>query len=431
MMAMAVSLLVFFLISSQRLRGLLALAPIAGALLITFPALNEVYLNRAGIGFIEEALPSVWLSGFGAGLYGVLWGLLDQRWELTSYAARLVGGVAVAGSIVVLLFGATVVSERVGNPVTWGEQRWEAFKSGGTTEQPQSKQSQQTRYLNISGSARYPLWQVAWEEFASRPLLGVGTYNYAATYYQLRERDVRYARTPHSLPLEVLSERGVVGGVLFFGFLCTCIGAGLWKRFKHLDSESKGQVGAMTAAVTYWFVHSGVDWFWQIPAVTLPALIYLAMLVGPWQRVEAEAAPLVQSMRLAGAAAAVLAILYVAPLYAADRYLAQSYSATDPSEALSAVKRAQRFNPLSPELHEREATLAAQTGDPDKAEDALHDAIQLNPEHYAQYAELAKFYEWRGDPEAALPYYREAQSLNPLDTALEQRVNELSEEDSD
>ena len=44
MVAMAVSLPVFFLLSGQRLRGLFALAPIAVALLGTFPGLNEVYL---------------------------------------------------------------------------------------------------------------------------------------------------------------------------------------------------------------------------------------------------------------------------------------------------------------------------------------------------------------------------------------------------
>jgi hypothetical protein len=48
--------------------------------------------------------------------------------------------------------------------------------------------------------------------------LGVGTYNYEATYYHLREKDEGYVRQPHTLPLEVLSERGLIGGALFFGY---------------------------------------------------------------------------------------------------------------------------------------------------------------------------------------------------------------------
>src|SRR5215210_4635711 len=43
MVAMAVSLPVFFLFSGQRVRGLCALAPVGLALLFTFPGLNEVY----------------------------------------------------------------------------------------------------------------------------------------------------------------------------------------------------------------------------------------------------------------------------------------------------------------------------------------------------------------------------------------------------
>ncbi len=421
MVAMAVSLPVFFLVSGQRLRGLLALAPIALALLITFPGLNGVYLafqnGESAPEAILGALPSVWLAATGAGLYGVLWGLIDRRWEITSNATRLIGGVALAGSIAVLVFGAVALSERVGNPVTWGEQKWEAFKNDDATGQEQS------RYLAASGSGRYVLWQVAWEDFTSHPLLGIGTHNYEATYYQLREKDISYVRQPHMLPLEVLSERGAFGGVLFFGFLAACLGAGLWERFRHLGSEGKAQVGAMTAAVTYWFVHSSAEWFWQLPAVTLPAIVYLAMLVGPWQRV--EAAPLRWPLRAVGAGVAVLALVAVAPLYVADRYLAQSKAATNPEEALAAVERAQLFNPVDPWLPLREAELAARIGDRSHAESAFGEAVRLNPEHYVPYLLQAKLYEQIREPEEARLSYRQALSLNPLDEELDRKVNEL------
>src|SRR5215211_5274029 len=426
MVGMAVSLPIFFLISGQRLRGFFALIPVILALLFTFPSLNEVYQA-----FVNEeeapvvlmgTLPTVWLAAAAAGLYGVLWGLLDQRWELTSSVTRPLGGVALACGIAVLVFGLAAASERAGDPVSWVEQRWEAFKNEDRTDEEQS------RYLAASGAGRYTMWQVAWEDFASRPLLGIGTHNYEATYYQLRENDVDYLRQPHSLPLEVLAERGLIGGVLFFGFLATCLGSGLWQRFKNLGPEGKGQVGAMVAAIAYWFVHSSAEWFWQIPAVTLPAIIYLALLVGPWQmrRTRIPRWPL----RLVGAGAAALALAAVAPLYAADLYLTQSRTSTDADEALEAVERAQRFNPASPELYQQEAGLALKSGDWEWAEDELQEAVRLNPEHYHQYEVLAQFYELRGDTEAALSYYREALALNPLDSDLERSVAELSGQDS-
>ena len=436
MVAIAASLPVFFLLSGQRLRELLALAPVVAALALAFPGLNEVYAafpdEESARAAVERVLPTVWLTAAGAGLYGILWGLADRRWVLSVGVTRVVGGEALAGSIAVLVLGAAALSERVGeDPVEWGEQNWEEFKTSDPTGgqerealRAEGTGQEQGRYLTVSGSGRYNLWQVAWEDFASHPLLGVGTHNYEATFYRLRDEPIpQYVRQPHSLPLEVLAERGVVGGVLFFGFLAVCLGAGLRKRFGSLDSEGKAQVGAMTAAVAYWFVHSGAEWFWQQPAVTLPAVIYLGMLAGPWQRV--EAAPPRWPVRAAGAGVAVLAVAVIAPLYVADHYHAQSRAEPDAREALAAVERAQRFGLGNPYLRMQEAQLAALIGDWDRAEEAHRDAIRLHPGHYRPYELLAEFYDARGDPVAALSSYQEALALNPLDPLLNQRAIEL------
>ncbi len=45
-----------------------------------------------------------------------------------------------------------------------------------------------------SRSGRFVLWEVAVEDFVSNPLLGVGTHNYEATYYQERDQQVGYVR---------------------------------------------------------------------------------------------------------------------------------------------------------------------------------------------------------------------------------------------
>jgi tetratricopeptide (TPR) repeat protein len=425
MVAMAISLPVFFLLSAQRLRGLFALAPVALALLVALPGLNEVYLafpDQAPVAAaIEHVLPTVWLTAAGAGLYGLLWGLTDQRWELASSVTRAIGGAALAASIAVLIFGAAAFTERVGNPITWSEQRWEAFKNDELTGQEQS------RYLNAGGSGRYTFWKVSWEDFISHPLLGIGTYNYEATYFELREKvpsDARYVRHQHMLPLEVLSERGVIGGVLFFGFLATCVGAGLRERFKNLGSEGKAQVGAMIAAFTYWFVHACADWFLQQPAVTMPAMVYLAMLVGPWQRI--EAAPARWPLRTVGAIVAGLAIIAVAPLYISDRYRAQSYATANPTKALEAIERAERFDPVDPWLRQREGNLAFSAGDWARAERAYSEAIRLNPEHYAPRLLQARFYEQREEPEKALQAYRQAMALNPLDEEVRREADEFA-----
>ena len=419
LVAMVVSLPVFFLLSGQRLRGLFALAPMAAALYFAFPGLNEVYLAFLNDGDVAAVLgrvvPTVWITAALVGLYGLLWGLADSLLQPPAWAVRATGGAVLVALMLLAVFGGIYFAERLGDPVAYASQKWEAFKTDDTAGQDQS------RYLSASGSGRYVLWQVAWQDFEARPIFGVGTHNYEATYYRLRERPVGYVRQPHMLPLEVLSERGVVGGVLFFGFLAVSLGAGLRGRFGSLNAEGKAMAGAAISAVAYWFVHSSAEWFWQMPAVTLPAIFYLAMLATPWRRrppqdVLGWPARLVVTICVLGMAVSVI------PLYAADHYLQRSYSSSGSAEALAHVERAQRFNPVNSRLSLWEAELAFRSGDVDRAVKAYREGIRLNPEHYAPYALLAALYEVTGERERASYLYDEARSRNPLDPEFRRRA---------
>jgi uncharacterized membrane protein (UPF0127 family) len=422
MVAMAVSLPIFFVFSGQRLRGVLALVPVAAAVLVAFPGLNEVYLAFLNGGnpaaAVQDVSATVWLTAAAVGVYGALWGIVDRWWTPSPTLTRVAGAFAVAGAVLVIAVSLFVFAERAGSPVAFAQQKWEAFKADDRTGEEQS------RYLSASGQGRYSLWQVAWEDFASNPVLGVGTQNFEATYYQLRDdTGTGSVRQPHSLPLEVLCERGIIGGGLFFGFLFVCVGASVRGRLGRLSSEGKAQAGALIAAVTYWFVHSGFDWFWQLPAVTLPAMVYLAMLVTPWRR--DETAPLRPSLRALGVGVAVLFAAAIIPLYAADRYLAQSFRTEDPGEAQAAVQRAETFNPLDQWPRRREAELATAAGDGERAEAALNAAIRLNPEHYASYVLMARYYEQNGRARQALQPYQSALALNPLSAELNRQAIDL------
>ncbi len=422
MVALAVSLLVFFVFSGKRLRGLLALLPVAAALLVAFPDLNDVYLTMSANGdaraSLESALPTVWIGACGAGLYGLVWGFADARWRPSKRLVQIFGGAVLAVAIILSTVGATVLFERVGDSVGEVRQEWEASKTSDTAGEDQS------RYLSASVTGRFGPWQVAREDFSSHPILGVGTHNWEATYYELRERRAGFARQPHSLPLEVLAERGIIGGILFFGFLGVCVASGLWQRFTRFHSEGKAQAGALVAAVAYWFVHASVEWFWQIPAVTMPAIIFLALLVAPWGE-ESETLSLRLPLRVGGVGLAVLALLVFAPLFAADRGLARSFTAESPKVALAAVEDAQRYNPVDPRLAQREAEIAKASGDWERAEGAYKRAIQLNPDHYATYAVLAESYMVRGRTDEALRYYEEAIARNPLEFELKQARKRL------
>lgn len=423
MVAMALSAIVFFLFSGKRLRGLLALAPVAAAIFFAFPGLNDVYLAYAGERSMEaaisEATPAVWLGAAGAGVFGVVWGIVDRWWRPPGGLVRLVGGVVLACAIGATLVGGVLVQERIGSPVTLAQEKWETFRTSYASGQDDS------RYLSASGSGRFVLWEVAWRDFKANPLLGVGTRNYEATYHQLREEprpdDVRQA---HSLPLEILAERGIVGGILFVGFLGVCAIRGVWRRFGRLGSEGKAQAGALLAAASYWFVHSSAEWFWELPAITLVAFVYLAFLVTPWRGEVVEAPRRISVVGLGSAGLATLALVVIVPLFAANYCLQQSRSADTPEEALAAVERARDFNPLDSRLARREAELAMEAGQWNRVEASYQEAMRLDPEHYGPHLLLAAYYEKRGQFEQALSEYREARKLNPLDPKIEQKIEQ-------
>lgn len=421
--ALLVSLPVYFLLSGQRLRGLVALLPVAVALIAAFPELETVYIQSSGgdetAQALRQALPVVWVASALVFVYALLWAFFDSRWRVPTGLARFVGGTAIVLVFVGAVFVALTAYERTeGNPIAFAESSWEAFKADEAGARDQS------RYLSASGSGRYILWQAAWAEFSENPVAGVGAHNYEAAYYQEREQAALSARQAHSLPLETLAEKGVIGGVLLFAFLTTCVAAGLKERFTYLNSEGKAQVGALVASVAYWFAHAGVEWLWQLPAVTLPAILYLAMLVATWRSVEPQTSPL--PWRAGVALMGILAAAFVLPLYVSNVYLQRSQEMSKPSEALAAVERAQRFNPVNPRLFYREAELASETGDLDRTEQAYLRAVELNPEHYEAYLYLGEFYARRGELEQAAKYYEKALKRNPEAPELREQADRLS-----
>jgi tetratricopeptide (TPR) repeat protein len=96
--------------------------------------------------------------------------------------------------------------------------------------------------------------------------------------------------------------------------------------------------------------------------------------------------------------------------------------------ALENVENAQRFNPVDPQLQQREAELATQIGDWPRVVRAYGEATRLNPEHYAPRVLLGRFYARLGETEAALASYQEALALNPLDEQIRREANRLEAE---
>src|SRR4051812_42045773 len=123
------------------------------------------------------------------------------------------------------------------------------------------------------GSNRYEYWKVALKVAADHPLAGVGASGFAVEW--LKRRPITdAARDAHSLELETLAEYGLVG----FALLCALLVAvALAARRVHRDDP--GLAAGPIAALTLWALHAAIDWDWEMPALTLVAVVLAGTLL--------------------------------------------------------------------------------------------------------------------------------------------------------
>ncbi len=116
-------------------------------------------------------------------------------------------------------------------------------------------------------SNRYAYWSVALRAFRREPLRGIGAGGWAVDW--LRYRHVNdFAQDAHSLPLQTLAELGLVGAALLLAFF---VGVGLSAADAYRAAPSLA-AGPIAAFVAY-AAHAPLDWDWQMPAVTLLAMV--------------------------------------------------------------------------------------------------------------------------------------------------------------
>lgn len=153
-----------------------------------------------------------------------------------------------------------VLAARAGSPVALVGRQYDAFKApleptGGDLER---------RLLSVSGNGRADYWRVAWDEYAAQPWLGAGAGSFERAWVQSRPTAF-YARDAHNVYLEMLAELGPVGLALVAVALLTPMAALPRARRRPLVAWAAG-------AYVAFLVHAGLDWDWEVPAVTVTAL---------------------------------------------------------------------------------------------------------------------------------------------------------------
>jgi O-antigen ligase len=135
------------------------------------------------------------------------------------------------------------------------------FAGGKVSASPDLKGPERFRTIETN---RWRYWRVALDSFAEQPLTGSGVHGFAPDWLEHRDID-ETVQDAHSLYVETLTELGLPGILLLLSFLG---GAGV-------ALARAGEPG-WAAAAAVWAIHAGVDWDWEMPALTLVFIVLAA-----------------------------------------------------------------------------------------------------------------------------------------------------------
>jgi len=243
------------------------------------------------------------------------------------------------------------------------------------------------RFTTLSGNDRADQWKIALHGLRDHPLQGTGAGTYVLAWQHDRASEFEVIDA-HSLYAEQAGELGAVGVALLLLALGTIVlGLGL----RVVRGPDRAVWAAMLAAAVAWLVHAGIDWDWEMPALTLWLFAAggLALSSPPEaQRTARRTRPLARIV--AGLGCILLALTPLAVLRS-QKHLLDSLDAFRSGDCAGTITSALASNQAlssRPEPFELLSYCDARSGQTDLALRAADAAVRRDPGnwefHYAQ-----------------------------------------------
>jgi len=273
----------------------------------------------------------------------------------------------------------------------------------------------QSHLLSIGGGGRWQFWRAAAAEFEHHPLLGGGGGSYEPWWAQHGSLPI-FVRYAHSLYLETLGEFGLIGVVLLVVALICPLYAGITALASAGGSE-RTTVAALIAAAIGYLVAAGVDWMWQLAAVSMVGIACLGLLTAAGSR----AGPPTRRgprrvLRLAAVTAALLAIACEGlPLLTDTEIRASQASAGDGdgNRAVAHARAAAKLEPWAASPYVQLALVYEQNHDLGSAARAIHAALRRDDRDWRSWLIAARIETKRGLIRPAGRSLKRAETLNP------------------
>jgi tetratricopeptide (TPR) repeat protein len=296
-----------------------------------------------------------------------------------------------------------------------------------------------SRLLSAESANRWVWWKEAIGAFAARPLAGWGAGSFPVVH-MLYRHDALAVLQPHSAPLQWLAETGLVGALLALGGWGLLLAAAR-RAVATRSGAQRALAAAVLAGAVAYAVHACYDWDWDIPGVTLPALVLLGVLAGSAPAGGSGRAPVAGDDRggrllaLGGATLGLcaFAVSAVLPSLAASRASAALVAAASGSPATlarawSEARAASALDPLSDAGPLAQASLALHAGAPRLARDYLLEAVSREPTDAQAWGSLAQVELQLRSARAAVADAQRALDLDPRDHAIASQAGQTAQD---
>ncbi|MFL5927495.1 MAG: O-antigen ligase family protein [Gaiellaceae bacterium] len=310
------------------------------------PAAVVVGIAFALPGVTGDAQPSHvrWRDGliFGALLVaGAVAAALLRRVPLPPLSRRAV----VAAGIVVLLALAVVL----------------VVKGGGSGAVGNSS----GRLGSTSSNFRLTWWKQALQGWQHDPVAGTGAGSFHVTNVRYRTSFLDFTTEPHDLPLQFLSEAGIVGLALLAVAMALLY-----------PGRRRGHELALALMLPAYLVHSLLDIDWDFVAVSAPAFLAAGALVGrrPVRRVSPFAV-------LAAAGTSLLVFVVLLLPWLGERWSDDATFTASPARSIELAKRARSVDPLLVEPLWALALAEDERNDVARSLAYYEDATRVQPEN--------------------------------------------------
>ena len=386
---------VFIALIPDRLRAVSRLLIAGAAVALTASPIFDVYSaaaeERPVIPVLHHAAGVIGLAVAAAVLACALLELFEAARPPSPATVRRSARVVFGAGGVIALVALAIALVNAGSIYNSVNDRWHTFKS---TDDTNLTIETGPRFDINQADQRYDYWRVSLNLFKEEPLTGVGSGNFERRYNAVR-REEKPSRFPHQMFLRFLGENGIVGFLLFVGYLGVAIGGAV--RFARRAGlfERAAVAGAVTLAGGF-LLHSCFDWIDQFPTLVVPALGFpLAALIAVAPRDDPAGAAR-RAATWARARVATIIVVTCAALFTLGaswmsvRYLdrANAEWRLSPKHAFRDLDRADNFNPLTPTPRLTEGSISIQLSRPARARTAFEAALDREDNWYSWF-ELA------------------------------------------